>query len=174
MKNTSDKTRFNIICTVFDLEVSKGHLKWSVSQISRSCKVSRTLVYYHFGKTKKEILLNCLDDLTRQLYGLSEDRRDFKKTSLIDSLKACHDLYAKVPSYSVFCQKWARKPSIYRDQYLEIQKMYDEKLHFNFPRSTRAQRISLRALFYGLVAAPSFDREYISEAIQLLKLTNLK
>lgn len=165
--------RLKIIIAVFNLEVSKGHFKWSISHIARSCKISRTLVYYYFGNTKQKILLNCLEALTRELYGLSEIRHDFKKISLLDSLLACHDLYAQVPSYSVFCQKWSRKPSVYRDKYLELQKEYDEKLKMNFPRSTLKQRLSLRAYFYGLVAAPSFDRELISEAIQLLRLSEL-
>ncbi len=169
-----DSTRLEIICSVFNLEVSKGHLKWSVSQIARDCKISRTLVYYHFGRTKQEILLNCLEVLTRELYGLNGVRNDFKKTSLLDSLLSCHDLYSQVPSYSVFCQKWARKQSIYRDKYLQLQKIYDEKLKVNFPNSTLEQRLSLRAYFYGLVAAPSFERELITEALQLLRLGDLK
>lgn len=51
-----DQVYFKICHTVLKFEVKKGHLKWSISEVSRSSGVTRSLIYYYFGKEKKQIL----------------------------------------------------------------------------------------------------------------------
>src|ERR1700745_3649674 len=43
-----DKHYWNILDAVFRLEVTKGHLRWKISDVSRLAGVQRTLVYYYF------------------------------------------------------------------------------------------------------------------------------
>ena len=37
-------------------ELIKGHLKWSLSDISKHSGVTRSLIYYYMGKEKEQIL----------------------------------------------------------------------------------------------------------------------
>lgn len=51
-----DEIFYSICHSVLKLEVGKGHLKWTVSDISRESGVTRSLIYYYFGKEKEVIL----------------------------------------------------------------------------------------------------------------------
>lgn len=55
--NDKDLLYIQVCSTVLNLEYERGHLNWSLSDISRKSNVTRTLIYYYFGK-EKEILLN--------------------------------------------------------------------------------------------------------------------
>lgn len=58
MNNPNGKEEiFNNIChTVLKLEMQKGHLQWTMSDLARVSKVGRPLIYYYFGKDKAVIL----------------------------------------------------------------------------------------------------------------------
>ena len=47
---------FDICNAVLKLEVQKGHLLWKISDVSRTSGVTRSLIYYYFGKEKEVIL----------------------------------------------------------------------------------------------------------------------
>lgn len=55
-KPKQDEIFYSICHTVLKLEVGKGHLKWTVSDVSRESGVTRSLIYYYFGKEKEVIL----------------------------------------------------------------------------------------------------------------------
>jgi AcrR family transcriptional regulator len=165
-----DQMQTKIIETVFALEVQKGHLKWSVNQIARVAGISRSLVYYHFGRTKEEIVLESLERIAREFYGLTDAR---KKLSQFDSLKLSHEMYKNNPSYATFYQKWRHKPSGIRDKYLDLEKRYDDKLSKAYPLASAAQRDALHSIFHGIVTAPFLNDQSIAEALKLLKLSEL-
>ncbi|WP_372656086.1 TetR/AcrR family transcriptional regulator [Halobacteriovorax sp.] len=47
---------FKICDSVLYHEVTKGHLKWSLSDVSKEADVTRSLIYYYLGKEKEIIL----------------------------------------------------------------------------------------------------------------------
>lgn len=51
-----EQVYFKICDSVLLHEVTKGHLKWSLSEISKHSGVTRSLIYYYMGKEKEEIL----------------------------------------------------------------------------------------------------------------------
>lgn len=53
----SESAIFAICNNVLKLEVEKGHLNWSLSAVARAAGVSRSLIYYYFGK-EKDVILN--------------------------------------------------------------------------------------------------------------------
>lgn len=55
-KPKKDDVFYSICHTVLKLEVGKGNLKWTVSDISKESGVTRSLIYYYFGKEKEVIL----------------------------------------------------------------------------------------------------------------------
>jgi AcrR family transcriptional regulator len=57
MSATSKEEIYFAVCnSILKLEVEKGHLKWTLSDISRESTVTRSLIYYYFGKEKSIIL----------------------------------------------------------------------------------------------------------------------
>lgn len=56
MKKSKDEVYFAVCNTVLRMEIAKGHLKWTVSDISRFSGITRSLIYYYFDKDKEQIL----------------------------------------------------------------------------------------------------------------------
>ena len=54
--NDKDLIYIQVCSTVLALEYQKGHLNWTFSEVSRKSKVTRTLIYYYFGKEKEKVL----------------------------------------------------------------------------------------------------------------------
>ncbi|MES2856962.1 MAG: hypothetical protein V4692_13930, partial [Bdellovibrionota bacterium] len=82
-------------------------MKWKVSEIARTCKVSKSLVYYHLGRNKLEILFSCMDIVGSEFYGLNSEREKMVRTgSLFDSLKYTRQMFEFCPSFTVFYTKW--------------------------------------------------------------------
>lgn len=47
---------FAVCNAILKMEVAKGHLKWTLTEISRESGITRSLIYYYFGKEKKSAL----------------------------------------------------------------------------------------------------------------------
>lgn len=47
---------FSICNSVLKLEVIKGHLNWKLTDVARDSNVTRSLIYYYFGKEKDGLL----------------------------------------------------------------------------------------------------------------------
>ena len=75
--NTEDhefmQDKYYRICNeLLRLEVTKGHLNWSVSEVARASEVTRSLIYYYFGKSKEEVLSEASRYMINTIYGDSE------------------------------------------------------------------------------------------------------
>ncbi len=51
-----EKVYFAVCSAILKLEIEKGHLKWSITDISKVSEITRSLIYYYFGKEKDVIL----------------------------------------------------------------------------------------------------------------------
>ena len=60
--------------TILRLEVNKGHLKWSISDLARFSKISRPLIYYHLGKDKTELRKIAWDTMLTTLFSLENEK----------------------------------------------------------------------------------------------------
>jgi AcrR family transcriptional regulator len=54
--NKKELVFYKICDSVLYFEVVKGHLNWSLSDISKQADVTRSLIYYYLGKEKDAIL----------------------------------------------------------------------------------------------------------------------
>lgn len=62
---------FKILNSVTKLEVNKGHLRWTISDVSKDSGVSRTLIYYYYGKNKETLLEEAMKYMTETIFNLS-------------------------------------------------------------------------------------------------------
>ncbi|MNK07801.1 hypothetical protein D3C87_257210 [compost metagenome] len=51
-----ERVFFSVCSAILKMEVEKGHLGWTLSDISRESNITRSLIYYYFGKEKDQIL----------------------------------------------------------------------------------------------------------------------
>lgn len=57
MSTQSKEDIYFAVCnSILKMEVAKGHLQWTLSEISRESGVTRSLIYYYFGKEKQSAL----------------------------------------------------------------------------------------------------------------------
>ena len=64
---------FRICDELLRLEVVRGHLNWSVSEVARASEVTRSLIYYYFGKSKEELLEEASRHMIHTIYGNSDN-----------------------------------------------------------------------------------------------------
>ena len=152
------KMEKSVLTTVLNLEISKGHLKWKVTDLARLSKVSRPLIYYHFGKTKSDILDSCLDLVAFNYYGLDEERiQSLSSGHLLESLRHTRELFLKTPSLILFYQKWRALSSPLQKRLIAIEKRYQKKLSEAYSFLNPREIIVLHALMHGAITAPFLD-----------------
>lgn len=69
-----DKKFWTILETAIDLDFKKGHLRWTLSELSRAWGMSRPLIYYYFGQSKSKLLEEAVRLVGSEIMGLSEAR----------------------------------------------------------------------------------------------------
>ncbi|MBH47497.1 MAG: hypothetical protein CME71_04955 [Halobacteriovorax sp.] len=73
MKRTASEERdlhYKILNSVTKLEVNKGHLSWTISQVAADSGVSRTLIYYYYGKEKEKLLNEAMKFMVQTVFNL--------------------------------------------------------------------------------------------------------
>lgn len=151
---------WRIADTVFSLENTNGHLRWSVSELARKTKYSRTLLYYHFGSSKKRILDNCLSVVAHEFYGLSAERMSLIKTGqAMKCISLSRTMFRRYPNYLIFYTHWRHRESDLRDQLIQIETAYQNKLRWIFSDLNDRDIESLHACLQGLVSAPFLKEE---------------
>lgn len=65
---------------VIKQDAIKGHLRWKVTDVSRSTGLSRSRIYEILGNNKKQILLNALSFILDDLYGKTPERQELHRT----------------------------------------------------------------------------------------------
>lgn len=155
-----------IVSTVFRFEVAKGHLKWKMTEISRVSGVNRTLIYYYFGKTKKEIFNHCFEVIMNDFYGLSPERAQLARAGkLAECVKCGYELFHKNPEFMAFYFHWRFKKSPIQDRLLELENAYQNKLRMLFPHLNTSQVHALHAAVQGIVVAPFLKEKDFDLAI---------
>ncbi len=67
------KDKYYRICNeLLRLEVTRGHLSWSVAEVARASDVTRSLIYYYFGKSKEVLLEEASRYMLHTIYGSSK------------------------------------------------------------------------------------------------------
>lgn len=165
--------RLEILIKVISLEVNKGHLKWKVSDLARLCDVSRSLVYYHFGKTKQEILSSCLELLATEYYGLNRANADWVfDGSLPEVLLRARKLHMKTPAIAAFYQRWRMQDSPLKDQLEKYEIEFQQKIKKAHPHLSMTKILAIHGIFHGLITAPFITDAAIAEGARLIRYVN--
>lgn len=138
------------IC-VLKLEMSKGHMRWKVTELEAKSKISRSLIYRYLGSTKEEILKSSLQIFTFQFYGFKKEetplpfhkRIEYTRQFLIDN----HEIV-------LFYQKWRTQDSWIQKEFIAIENRFQQLLKEIFPVLKTDEIFAIHALIHGLVTAP--------------------
>jgi hypothetical protein len=161
---------WTVINCVLSLEVTKGHLKWKVSDVSRMTKVDRNWIYYHLGKSKTEIFDYCLEKCAEEFYGLSESRMQMvREGRLKECLVLTRAMFQENPEFMIFYYKWRMRKGILQQKLIELEVRYRKKLQAIFPKWTNDDIISFQALIQGAVMSPVLSESTFKRAIEMIR-----
>jgi len=158
-----------ILISLLSLEANKGHLKWKVSDLARMAKVSRPLIYYHVGKTKKEILDTCIQIIGEEFFGLTEERTKMLQSgNLLESVLRTHQMFMNAPALAILYLRSRTEASFLQKSFMQLEERYQAKLRKALPNLNNAEIGALHAMLHGLVTAPFADQESLTAAVRML------
>ncbi|MGB0454233.1 MAG: TetR/AcrR family transcriptional regulator [Bacteriovoracaceae bacterium] len=140
---------FKICNSVLKKEVEKGHLKWTVSDVARDADVTRSLVYYYFGKEKKVIFNEAWKYMVGLFFNFGEGSRD---KTIADRMSGILTSIQKMPYlFVIFYLEKVRKSPIAEEIAIAESKLVDI-LQEEYPHYTRNQCLRLYLLELGAIA----------------------
>lgn len=69
-----EQVYFKICDSVLFYELFKGHLNWSLSDISKHSGVTRSLIYYYMGKEKEQILQEAVRFMLELFFNTNQEK----------------------------------------------------------------------------------------------------
>src|SRR4051812_25454632 len=66
-----DDAYWKILNAAIALDFRKGHQKWTLSELSRTTGITRSLIYYYFGKDRGSILNEAIRLLGEDFFGFT-------------------------------------------------------------------------------------------------------
>jgi len=164
VRSEEANVRLDILEAMLALENEKGHLAWKISELARKAKVSRALVYYHFGKTKPEILDAGIEVIAEEYFGLTTDRAKLVfEGKGWDSVARTREMIATRPAFAIFYLRWrSQKKSPLAKKLADIDARYEAMLARAFPKLTPDQVLALHGVLYAVVTAPFLTPESIA------------
>lgn len=169
-QKSKDEIFWAIFDAVIKLDITKGHMGWSISDIARTSGISRPLIYYYFGKSKENIMQTAVDYLGKEYFGLSDERMDlWKNRNIFESVSRSRKLWQKSPySYSFYVMRRDLQNPV-GETIRDLEKKYEEKLKMFYPHATRDMHDTVTAVIFGLAVSPTLTDDGLRNAVKILE-----
>lgn len=161
-----DERYWTILNHAVHLEVTKGHLRWTMAELARGSRVSRTLIYYYFGKSKQTIIDVALKVIADEVFGLSPERLElWKEGQIVESVMRSRQLIEQAPQFREFYFHWRHRSGEICDYLIQLEKRYLQKLQMAKPSLSTTEAHALLAVNFGLVMLPALSRDAVEAAV---------
>ncbi len=161
-KNKKDDAFWAVLSSAIELEYKKGHLKWTITELSRKSKVTRSLIYYYFGRSKVSILKEGVKVIGEELVGLTEERiRKWKEGQFLESMLDAFEIYQKAPFLCAFYLNYRTMPNEIGESLLHLENEFFKKIKQFMPSLSDAQARAVFATYFGIIFSPLSNRESI-------------
>jgi AcrR family transcriptional regulator len=169
-KILKDAKYIKILDAVVRLEVSRGHLRWKMAELSRVSGVQRTLVYYYFGKSKEAILAEALKTIGDEFFGLSPERISmWKEGRMKESILATRIRFKQAPHVPQFFFHWRHQPGEVQTALKLLEKRFRDKVKTQFPNIGKDDEEAVYAVFFGLVLVPDLKESVLDRVLSGMK-----
>lgn len=171
---TKDETYWNVLNAAIQLDFSRGHQRWTMSELSRVSKITRSLIYYYFGKSKEGLLTEAVKLIGEELFGLNESRIGlWEKGEITESVILTRRLLEKSPHMVAFYMVHRHADSEIGRKLRELEGEHMKKIKRFFPKASDHSIEALFSLFLGLVFAPRLSDEAVRKAVAVvIQLSN--
>ena len=172
---SKDETFWAVLNSAIELDFKRGHLRWTMSELSRVSKVTRSLIYYYFGKSKESILLEAVKLIGEEFFGLTARRVEmWKEGQIAESVLQTRLLLEKCPHMSTFYMVHREEQTDIGASLRQLELEYKQKLNKFFPDASEPSREALFGLFMGLVVTPGLSGEAVRKAVEGVLLLSKK
>ncbi len=169
-KRDRDQTFWKVLNAALDLDFRKGHLKWTLSELSRKSAITRSLIYYHFGRSKLAILQEAVRVIGEELIGVDPERIEQWRTgNWKSSVMHSRELLVQSPSLANFYLLHRSRPTEIGEGIRKLEDDYMKKLKIIFPQLAAPAHHALFAFFFGVTFAPNVDEAAVDYALRTLK-----
>jgi AcrR family transcriptional regulator len=164
-----DDTFWAVLNAAIELEFRKGHLRWTMSDLSRASQVTRSLIYYYFGKSKEGILVEAVKLIGEELFGLTLQRIElWQRGELAESVNQSRRLLERSPHLGSFYMVHRGAPTEVGESLRRLENEYREKLRRFFSEAGEPYQEAIFALLLGLVIAPRLSEEAARKSVQVV------
>ncbi len=168
---------WKILNTAIELDFKKGHLRWNMSELSRSSGITRSLIYYYFGKDKHQILLEAVKALSTHVLGLDPRRvAQWQEGRIREAILEGYAGVKLSPTLPIFYLLHRRSEGGIGEAFREMEERYFEKLKSVFPKFSEDDCRNLFGVLFGIVVTPFATESSVTLAAETLEkfLKNLK
>jgi AcrR family transcriptional regulator len=173
---SKDETFWQVLNSAIELDFRRGHLRWTMSELSRVSKVTRSLIYYYFGKSKEAILLEAVKLIGEEFLGLTANRVElWQQGKVAESVLQSRHLLEKCPHMGTFYMVHRGEETEIGESLRQLEKEYRLKLKRFFNHANEPTLDAVYGLFLGLVMAPQISDDAVRIAVSaVLDLLNRK
>lgn len=165
-ERNKDETFWSVLNCAIELDFRRGHQRWTMSELSRTSKVTRSLIYYYFGKSKEAILLEAVKLVGEEFFGLNESRVElWQKGQIVESVLLSRALLEKSPYMSAFYMVHRDKETEIGASLRQLEGEYQAKLKRFFTGASEPALEAIYGLFVGLVITPRISNEGVKTAV---------
>lgn len=170
-----DQTYWKVLSAAIELDFKKGHQKWTLSELSRKSKVTRSLIYYYFGRSKMSILDEAIKIIGDELVGLNDSRMTlWKQGRFVESLLEARFFHQKAPFISSFVMAHVRADNSIGERLREIEQSFISKIRSFFPQLSNPEVDAVYAIYWGAVFCPIGDENSMMLVMKSLNQTFFK
>lgn len=165
-----DETFYKVLSAAMELDVKKGHLKWTLSDLARKSGITRSLIYYYFGRSKNNILNEAVKMIGEEFTGNTEERLEmWKQGDLAKSMMLTRKLYETAPFIGPFFMEHRNRDTEIGAALKEVESSFIKKLKMFFPIANDAQIQALFVAFWGMAFAPVCTEEVVDIITTMMK-----
>ncbi len=166
---TKDDTFWKVLNTAIVLDFNRGHLRWTMSELSRASEITRSLVYYYFGKSKEGILKEAIKLVGEEFFGLNSSRLGlWEQGNIAKSVMATREFTRKSPQVMAFYMVRRTAQSEIGETLRQLENEYLGKIRSYFPGIDEDGVQAIYGLFLGLVMAPTMSDAAVEKAVNIV------
>ena len=165
---SKDEIFRKVLNAAIELDFRKGHQRWTLSELSRTSKITRSLIYYYFGKSRHDILIEAVRLIGEDLFGLSAERMKlWEGGQVVGSVLQSRAFVEMYPFIGAFYLANRTKDSDLGAAIRRLEEQHFLKMKRFFPKLKDTELRAKFALFFGLVFAPHVSEEGLHKAVRI-------
>ena len=157
-KKSKEEVYWKVLQAAIELDFKKGHQKWTISDVSRASGVTRSLIYYYFGRSRAALLEEAVKVIGSEVFGLTDERLEmWKKGRMLESALLSKQTAQQYPFLISFYFTHRFRQNAIGGAIRELEKKHYKKVSQFFSNVSEEQLHKQLAVLFGSVLCPHIE-----------------